>query len=100
MGETKVERSGYASSEATSAFAASKEKAKELSYYYGQTPTQPLPEDAVIRQHDPLFRADGLGPKQLDATEARLADEKIRWMETYSFSDEGDKVKMYCEFPE
>merc|ERR1712048_1004914 len=62
----------------------------------------PFPADAQIREHDPLFRADGLGPRKLESKEesSLIMPECVRWIDTFSFSDEGDKVKIYIEFPE
>merc|ERR1712154_665002 len=48
----------------------------------------------VIRQHDPLFRADGLGPKKLEK------EVKVDWIDDCSFSDDGAVVKVYVDFPE
>lgn len=87
---------------ALNAMTASKEKAKDLSYYYGQTEPKALPENTIVRQDDPLFRADGTGPKALEKASglSSTPDESVRWMDKYSFIDEGEKVKVYCEFPE
>jgi len=83
-----------------SAMQASKEKAKELSYYYAQSEgTKGFPKDAVVRQEDPLFRADGLGPKKLElASEVNL--DNVRWIDTFAFCDDGAVVKLYVDFPE
>mmetsp|Transcript_2809 Transcript_2809/g.6575 ORF Transcript_2809/g.6575 Transcript_2809/m.6575 type:complete len:219 (+) Transcript_2809:22-678(+) len=87
-----------------SALQASQEKAKDLSYYYAHsTEEKAFPADAVIRQEDPLYRSDGLGPHKISTDEnSSLArsSEHVRWMETYSFADEGSSVKIYVEFPE
>mmetsp|Transcript_10215 Transcript_10215/g.30328 ORF Transcript_10215/g.30328 Transcript_10215/m.30328 type:complete len:212 (-) Transcript_10215:45-680(-) len=84
-----------------SALKASREKHKDNSYYYAQKEHEPFAKDAVVREEDPLLRADGLGPKKLEekvATKANL--DNVRWVTTFSFGDEGDKVKIYAEFPE
>eukprot|EP00929_Paragymnodinium_shiwhaense_P034345 TRINITY_DN18709_c0_g1_i1.p1 TRINITY_DN18709_c0_g1~~TRINITY_DN18709_c0_g1_i1.p1 ORF type:complete len:230 (+),score=70.02 TRINITY_DN18709_c0_g1_i1:74-763(+) len=101
---------------ASSALDASKAKSKELSYYYAQEATRadPFPADAKIREFDPLFRADGLGPKKLEASAAEpgaanapaasapRAEPRtdVKWIQKFSFSDDGDKVKVYVDFPE
>lgn len=84
-----------------SAMKASQEKAKDLSYYYAhQEGERSLPEDAVIRKEDPLFRADGCGPKKLDTPSDAISDENVRWLDKFAFSDDGAAVKLYVEFPE
>eukprot|EP00440_Ansanella_granifera_P051838 gb/GFBE01056203.1/.p1 GENE.gb/GFBE01056203.1/~~gb/GFBE01056203.1/.p1 ORF type:complete len:203 (+),score=63.21 gb/GFBE01056203.1/:1-609(+) len=83
------------------AFEASKEKAKDLSYYYAHTSEKEkgFPADAVIRKEDPLTRADGLGPKQLDQSRTVELD-NVRWIDTMSYADDDKVVKVYIEFPE
>lgn len=85
-----------------SALRASKEKAGEFSYYYCQEEHKGFPADAVIRQEDPLKRADGLGPKKLEDEKVgkTLVMENVKWIDSMSFSDEGAHVKVYIEFPE
>mmetsp|Transcript_100201 Transcript_100201/g.188840 ORF Transcript_100201/g.188840 Transcript_100201/m.188840 type:complete len:218 (-) Transcript_100201:68-721(-) len=91
---------------------ASREKAKDLSYYHAHGPREELPPEAVIREDDPLFRANGRGPVRVEEgsewgksvekkDECKVAfPEKVQWIEAYSFSDEGKTAKIYIEFPE
>mmetsp|Transcript_68774 Transcript_68774/g.222196 ORF Transcript_68774/g.222196 Transcript_68774/m.222196 type:complete len:209 (-) Transcript_68774:130-756(-) len=85
-----------------SALRASQEKAKDLSYYYAQPQKKELPSDATVRKEDPLLRADGLGPHKIEPNNGQeaISLENVRWISTYSFSDEGAAVKVYVEFPE
>lgn len=86
--------------EPENAIQASREKAKELSYYHAQGTPQPLPEDTVIREADPLFRADGQGPHKIEPQQQQAPAQNVRWMESYSFADGDKAVKLYVEFPE
>ncbi|CAE7481262.1 unnamed protein product [Symbiodinium sp. CCMP2592] len=84
-----------------SAFDHSKDKAKDLSYYYAHQPESEkgFPAEAVVRKDDPLARADGLGPKALDERKPVEVD-NVRWVNTMSYSDDGKVVKVYVDFPE
>eukprot|EP00747_Dinoflagellata_sp_TGD_P029235 gnl/TRDRNA2_/TRDRNA2_133786_c0_seq1.p1 gnl/TRDRNA2_/TRDRNA2_133786_c0~~gnl/TRDRNA2_/TRDRNA2_133786_c0_seq1.p1 ORF type:complete len:244 (-),score=73.01 gnl/TRDRNA2_/TRDRNA2_133786_c0_seq1:36-719(-) len=90
--------------EARSALASSKEQKKELSYYYCQEGSKDAKEyfgkEAVIRENDPLFRADGLGPKELNEKKEIEMPENVKVLDKYSWADEGESVKIYVEFPE
>lgn len=84
-----------------SAIAASQEKAKDLSYYHAHKDTpKEFPKDAIIREEDPLELADGLGPKKLETPTDRPADENVKFIEDFAFSDDGKVVKVYVDFPE
>jgi len=84
-----------------SAMKASQEKAKEFSYYYAHAAgKQELPADAVVREEDPLVRADGCGPHKIQAESPGADEENVRWINDYSYGDEGALVKLYVEFPE
>lgn len=96
-------------SKSDSALDASKTGKGELSYYYCQEKGKDGKEyfgDAIIREHDPTFRADGLGPKKLEVdktTPEQQEDEapaKTKWIQNFSFSGEGPVAKVYVEFPE
>ncbi|CAJ1368559.1 unnamed protein product [Effrenium voratum] len=84
-----------------SAFDHSKDKAKDLSYYYAHQPEaeKGFPKEAVVREEDPRIRADGLGPKPLDEKK-KVEFDNVRWLTTMSFSDDGKAVKVYVDFPE
>eukprot|EP00441_Pelagodinium_beii_P027141 CAMPEP_0197661566 /NCGR_PEP_ID=MMETSP1338-20131121/51526_1 /TAXON_ID=43686 ORGANISM="Pelagodinium beii, Strain RCC1491" /NCGR_SAMPLE_ID=MMETSP1338 /ASSEMBLY_ACC=CAM_ASM_000754 /LENGTH=200 /DNA_ID=CAMNT_0043239135 /DNA_START=39 /DNA_END=641 /DNA_ORIENTATION=+ len=85
-----------------SAFQSSKDKAKDLSYYYAHQPESEkgFPSEAVIRQvADPSKVADGMGPKQLGGNK-KVELDNVRWIDSMSYSDDGKLVKVYIDFPE
>jgi len=87
-----------------SAVKASQQKAKDYSYYYAHSKVgDGLPPDAVVRETDPLDRADGLGPKKIEeqkgAGKGDDIPENVKWIDDLSYSDDGALVKVYVEFP-
>uniref|UniRef100_A0A7S1AJ00 CS domain-containing protein n=1 Tax=Noctiluca scintillans TaxID=2966 RepID=A0A7S1AJ00_NOCSC len=80
-----------------SAYEASKLMHKDNSYYFAHGKREELPEGTVVRTGDPLGFADGLGPHQLESQLVNI--ENVRWIDGYSWGDEGKVVKMYIEFP-
>lgn len=87
--------------EGKSHFQASQEYKKDMSYYYAHIPEDQkgFPEGATIRKDDPLTKADGLGPKQVELKK-KMDFDNVRWVDNMAWTDDGKVVKVYIDFPE
>jgi len=49
---------------------------------------------------DDVKKADAYAPVKLEDVASSILEEKFTYLKDYSFNDEGDKVKIYVQFPE
>jgi hypothetical protein len=75
------------------------EKAGDNSYYkWSRERQQEEISDDIRRGGEGI--ADGGGVKKLEVTKAVTKDEVDVWIEDLAWNDEGEKVKLYIDFPE
>eukprot|EP00419_Tripos_fusus_P053017 CAMPEP_0172804164 /NCGR_PEP_ID=MMETSP1075-20121228/4980_1 /TAXON_ID=2916 /ORGANISM="Ceratium fusus, Strain PA161109" /LENGTH=203 /DNA_ID=CAMNT_0013642701 /DNA_START=54 /DNA_END=665 /DNA_ORIENTATION=- len=75
-------------------------KKGENSYYFAHSkPAEDLSQANCITGDGSRQLASLEGVQKITTEEVKT-EEKITWREDYAFGDDGNKVKVYCEFPE